>query len=106
MSHKWLSLLYVTGSGERHPDRSATVHELIRCTSCAGGMAGLQALIDAAGAGLSFTVHGLIGASCTLISMLLRCHGMRWQTAFLAIGTGKCLPSLGSLGTAVGKENI
>ena len=49
-----------------NPNRSATVqagYNLVRCALNAGGIAGLQALIDAIGVGWCFTVYGIIGAS-------------------------------------------
>lgn len=66
-----------------NPDRSATVqagYNLIRCALSAGGIAGLQALIDAVGVGWCFTIYGIIGALCIPIFVLLRSHGMQWRT--------------------------
>jgi len=66
-----------------NPDQSATVqagYNLIRCALSAGGIAGLQALIDAVGVGWCFTIYGIIGALCIPIFVLLRSHGMRWRT--------------------------
>lgn len=90
-----------------NPDQSATVqagYNLIRCTLSAGGIAGLQALIDATGVGWCFTFYGIIGASCIPIFMLVRRRGMRWRTAPLAAGTGS-LQSLGIRDTEAGGKN-
>ena len=90
-----------------NPDQSATVqagYNLIRCTFSAGGIAGLQALIDATGVGWCFTFYGTIGASCIPIFMLVRSRGMRWRTTSLAAGTSKRLQSLKNRGTEAGKE--
>ena len=66
-----------------NPNQSATVqagYNLIRCALSAGGIAGLQALIDAIGVGWCFTVYAVLGALCIPIFVLLRSHGMRWRT--------------------------
>ena len=66
-----------------NPRQSATVqagYNLIRCALSAGGIAGLQALIDAIGVGWCFTVYSVIGALCIPIFVLLRSHGMQWRT--------------------------
>ena len=66
-----------------NPKQSATVqagYNLIRCALSAGGIAGLQALIDAIGVGWCFTVYSIIGALCIPIFVLLRSHGMQWRT--------------------------
>lgn len=66
-----------------NPNQSATVqagYNLIRCALSAGGIAGLQALIDAIGVGWCFTIYAIIGALCIPIFVLLRTHGMLWRT--------------------------
>ena len=66
-----------------NPNRSATVqagYNLVRCALNAGGIAGLQALIDAIGVGWCFTVYGIIGASRIPIFLVLRNRGMQWRT--------------------------
>lgn len=66
-----------------NPNQSATVqagYSLIRCALSAGGIAGLQALIDVIGVGWCFTVYAIIGALCIPIFALLRSHGMQWRT--------------------------
>ena len=66
-----------------NPNQSATVqagYNLIRCALSAGGIAGLQALIDAIGVGWCFTLYAIIGALCIPIFVLLRSHGMQWRT--------------------------
>ena len=66
-----------------NPKQSATVqagYNLIRCALSAGGIAGLQALIDAIGVGWCFTVYAIIGALCIPVFVLLRSHGMQWRT--------------------------
>lgn len=66
-----------------NPKQSATVqagYNLIRCALSAGGIAGLQALIDAIGVGWCFTFYAIIGALCIPIFVLLRSHGMQWRT--------------------------
>ena len=66
-----------------NPNQSATVqagYNLIRCALSAGGIAGLQALIDAVGVGWCFTIYASIGALCIPIFVLLRSHGMQWRT--------------------------
>lgn len=66
-----------------NPNQSATVqagYNLIRCALSAGGIAGLQALIDAIGVGWCFTIYAIIGALCIPIFVLLRSHGMQWRT--------------------------
>ena len=92
-----------------NPDQSATIqasYSLIRCTSSAGGIAGLQALIDAAGVGWCFTFYAIVGASCIPIFMLVRRRGMRWRTESLAAGAGKSLQRLENQDTtAAGKAN-
>ena len=66
-----------------NPNQSATVqagYNLIRCALSAGGIAGLQALIDAVGVGWCFTIYASIGALCIPMFVLLRSHGMQWRT--------------------------
>lgn len=66
-----------------NPNQSATVqagYNLIRCALSAGGIAALQALIDAIGVGWCFTIYAIIGALCIPIFALLRSHGMQWRT--------------------------
>ncbi len=66
-----------------NPNQSATVqagYNLIRCALSAGGIAALQALIDAIGVGWCFTVYAIIGSLCIPIFVLLRSHGMQWRT--------------------------
>ena len=78
-----------------NPNQSATVqagYNLIRCALSAGGIAGLQALIDAIGVGWCFTFYAVIGALCIPILMLLRSHGMQWRT-------GVCRPHGYAAGT-------
>ena len=91
-----------------NPDQSATIqagYNLIRCTLSAGGIAGLQALIDAAGVGWCFTFYGIIGASCIPIFMLVRRRGMRWRTTSLLAGTGQSLQRFGNEGIEAEKDN-
>lgn len=66
-----------------NPNQSATVqagYNLIRCVLSAGGIAGLQALIDAIGVGWCFTLYAILGALCIPIFAVLRSHGMQWRT--------------------------
>ena len=66
-----------------NPNQSATVqagYNLIRCALSAGGIAGLQALVDAVGVGWCFTIYAIIGALCVPIFVPLRSHGMQWRT--------------------------
>ena len=66
-----------------NPKQSATVqagYNLIRCALSAGGIAGLQGLIDFIGVGWCFTIYAIIGALCIPIFVLLRSHGMQWRT--------------------------
>ena len=66
-----------------NPDKSATVqaaYSLIRCALSAGGIAGLQPLIDAIGVGWCFTTFAGAGALCIPLFILLRYDGMRWRT--------------------------
>ncbi|KAI9705568.1 MAG: hypothetical protein M1836_006324 [Candelina mexicana] len=66
-----------------NPSQSATAqagYNLIRCALSAGGIASLQALINAIGVGWCFTIYGIIGAICIPILMVLRSHGMQWRT--------------------------
>ena len=66
-----------------NPNQSATVqagYNLVRCALSAGGIAALQALIDAIGVGWCFTVYAITGAFCIPIFALLRSRGMQWRT--------------------------
>lgn len=66
-----------------NPDKSATVqaaYSLIRCALSAGGIAGLQPLIDSIGVGWCFTAFSVAGALCIPLFILLRYDGMRWRT--------------------------
>lgn len=90
-----------------NPDQSATIqagYNLIRRTLSAGGIASLQALIDATGVGCLFVFYAIIGALCIPIFMLVKRCGMRWRTTSLAVETGKILRGVGDRGTEVGKE--
>lgn len=66
-----------------NPDKSATVqaaYSLIRCALSAGGIAGLQPLIDTVGVGWCFTVFAVAGALCIPLFILLKYYGMQWRT--------------------------
>ena len=66
-----------------NPNQSATIqaaYSLIRCGLSAGGIAGLQALVDAVGVGWCFSVYAIVGALCIPIFAMLRSRGMQWRT--------------------------
>ncbi|OAG39945.1 hypothetical protein AYO21_05818 [Fonsecaea monophora] len=66
-----------------NPNRSATVqasYSLIRCLLSAGGIAAVETLIDAVGAGWCFTVFALVvGVVCVPLAVALRKWGPRWR---------------------------
>ena len=65
-----------------NPQRSATVqasYNLVRCALGAAGVAALQPLVDAVGAGWSFTVFAMVGILCIPSLLLLRFRGQSWR---------------------------
>ncbi|OAL33466.1 hypothetical protein AYO20_07322 [Fonsecaea nubica] len=66
-----------------NPNRSVTVqasYSLIRCLLSTGGIAAVEKLIDAVGAGWCFTVFALVlGVVCVPLAVVLRKWGPRWR---------------------------
>ncbi|KAI1487335.1 major facilitator superfamily transporter [Biscogniauxia mediterranea] len=69
----------LTDLNSNRSSTAAASANLIRCALAAGGLAALQPIIDAIGAGWCFTIFGLLTAACGPLLFLEMRLGHRWR---------------------------